>query len=350
MIHKNITIPLICLTLTACGGAGGGITPPPSTLAVVDANKTSGTYTSSIDNKVVSANLTFRASTAYLNGGSYVKVNGHEVKTSYGKTEVGTPTNVTSFVKNAGAFEGILSSPTVSGSLTTLEATFTSGQRTTLDGLRASISTLETQILGGGTPTQLGAWKVELRGKYEALATLVSYGDLQVSVRSIASGKAYYGLFINKESGNYKQISAIYAKADGVADVDYATLVGTPNATYNSKFKGAAVANNKLTDLTGSGVISANFSTNALNGNFNLSNKTNRETGSLAISGTMGANTNGVVMSNTNATYTKTTGELNSMTGGYTEAALFDGGNVIAGSVNFTNGDQALVGAFAGEK
>ncbi len=351
MIKKNITLLLFSLSLTACV-ADGSVDPTENkNLELIDANQTAGTYVNP-NNKIVSANLTFRASSAFLANGVYTKVNGYKITAAYGKTEVGEP--VTSYVKNAGNFDGILTStanaPT---NFVTLVETFTTAQLGSLNSLRGDINTLEAELNSppaGTSNAQIGAWKVELKDKYASLSTLVSYGGLQTSVRALPNGNGFYGLFVNKSGSDYRQISGVYAKADGVSNVDYSSLSSSDSGTYTGNFKGGAVVNGQLIDLVGLGSINANFSTNVLSGAFNLSNSSNTETGNLTVGGTMAANSSGSILNNNGATYTAVTGQLSSMTGGYTEAAVFDGGSSILGSVNFTNGSQALVGGFGVEK
>lgn len=334
------------------GGTGAG-TPDVvgSALTLVNPSAALGTYTEDASKTNVSANLTFRANSAFFADGAYSKVQGHEVKAAYGKTEVASGGAATSYVKKAGEFSGILTSSTKSATLSQVAATLSTAQLATLNTLRTDIKALEIDIKANPTDVK----KNSLKTKLEELATLISYDGLQVSLRPLVSGNGFYGLFVNNNSGDYSQLSGIYSIATGKSIANYATLQGAGGTTtYNSKFSGAAaISGIQLIDLKGSGSVSANFDSQTMTGNFAVSNETNTETGNIAFNGSMSANAggiNGLVFNGSGATYTKTKGKLTNMTGGTAEAVLIDGGNSILGSVSITNGGNAVVGAFGGDK
>lgn len=344
---------------TTGGGSGGGgntgnglPTVIGSPLVLVNPSQALGSFTESTDGKNVSANLTFRANSAFFANNSYSKVQGHELKAKFGHTETG---NAASFVKNAGAFTGILSSATLFITLDEAAKTLSVTELNQLSSLRFDISTLENFIETQPANAQILFWKQSLKNKLQEIASLISYGGLQVSLRSLASGNGFYGLFVNNDNGDYKQISGIYAVANGKSTANYASVqAGGGTSVYNGKFSGAAVISGiQLIDLKGTGTVSANFSSQTLSANFALSNQANTETGNIAFSGSMGANASGktgMIFDSNAATYTRTAGQLNSMIGGKAEVALIDSGNSILGSVNFTSGGNALVGGFGGDK
>ncbi|PCI87809.1 MAG: hypothetical protein COB24_05155 [Hyphomicrobiales bacterium] len=337
---------------SAGSGTGAGASDGVEVaLILLNPSATLGTYTEDASNTNVSANLTFRANSAFFSDGAYSKVQGHEVKVAYGKTEVKAGDTTTSYVKKAGEFSGILTSATVQTTLSQAVATLSASQLSTLNTLRTDIKALEIDIKANPTDVK----KSSLKTKLEELADLISYDGLQISLRSLVSGNGFYGLFVNEDNGDYKQLSGIYAMATGKSIANYATLQsGGGTTAYNSKFSGAAaIAGIQLIDLKGSGTVSADFSAQTLTGSFAVSNETNTEAGSIAFSGAMSANAggvNGLVFNSTGATYTTTKGLLSDMTGGSAEAALVDGGESILGSVNITGGGNAVVGAFGGDK
>lgn len=340
------------------GGAGGGGGTGSGTpvvvgvpLALINPSAALGTYTEDANKTNVAANLTFRANSAFFANGAYGKVQGHEVKAVYGKTEAATGSTATSYVKKAGEFSGILTSTTHHTTLSQAAATLSAAQLTTLNTLRTDIKALEIDIKANPTDVK----KNSLKTKLEELATLISYDGLQVSLRPLASGNGFYGLFVNNDGGDYKQLSGVYSMASGKATANYATLQAAGGTTaYNSKFSGAgAISGIQLIDLKGTGTVSANFDAQTMTGNFAVSNETNTEAGNIAFSGAMSANAggiNGLVFNSTGATYTKTKGVLTNMSGGSAEAALIEGGNSIMGSVSITSGGNAVVGAFGGDK
>ncbi|MGL1922212.1 MAG: hypothetical protein OCD03_14395 [Hyphomicrobiales bacterium] len=340
---------------TSGGTTSGGVTVTGTPLALVNPNKALGSYTESGNKKEVSAELTFRANSAFLNNNTYSQVSGHKLTAKFGHTEAG---NISVYLINASEFSGILTSTTAAKTRTEGFRNLSSAELNQLKVLRIDIAALENDITTKPGDAQIGTWKQSLKGKLEALASLISYEGLQVSLRELASGNGFYGLFVNVENGEYKQLSGIYALANGKTVANYATLQGAGGTSeYASKFSGAAVLGGiQLIDLKGNGTVSANFSSQTLTGNFAVSNEANTETGTIAFSGGMSANAGGktgLVFNTNNASFTNTSGTISTMSGGNAEAALVDGGNSILGSVNITNntnGGNAIVGGFGGDK
>lgn len=334
------------------GGDGGGTgngdpVVVGSPLILVNPDAAKGTYSESSGYKNVAANLTFRANSAFFNNGSYVKVQGHELKAAYGKSETSSNNVASAYTKNAGAFTGILSSATQFITLDEAAKTLSGAEITQLNNLRTDIANIGTK------PTL--AQQAVLKTKLEELAALISYGGLQVSLRSLPSGNGFYGLFANNDSGDFKQLSGVYAFADGKSLANYGTVQGGGGTNvYHSKFNGAAaISGIQFIGLKGDGDVTANFATQQLSASFAVSNEDNNETGTITFNGGMSANVDGktgLIFNTNGAAYAKTSGQLGDMTGGIAEATLVQDGNSILGSVNITSGGNAVVGGFGGDK
>ena len=228
MTGKKIFVIIGVLSLAACqttgggGGGGGGSTGnyAASALNFIDPSQTSGSYSADTGNLNISANITFRASTAFLNGASYAKVGGHEMVTTFSKAETGTGGVADTYIKGEGNFSGILTGLAASSTYTDAAITFSTAQLSELNTLRTDIVDLANDISNFPGHANINIWKASLNTKLGELKALVSYGDLQLTFDLMASGNGYYGTFANEQNGEFTQISGIWGERGRLYAVD----------------------------------------------------------------------------------------------------------------------------------